>query len=132
MSDQHEEYKFDLALREWRQMSLVSDRSDTDWLYYCDSINEFRLGKYLITFEQLVQYCNGQWALVDHERVDADRSWFVHGQIIGVQTEEEAGHRPNVVWRPGFWIVLNLGQVEIVPGANARKPASLEGDGIRD
>lgn len=131
MSDADQELKYDYSLREWVKYGggRVSERSDTDWVYYHIDLNEFRLGKYLLRFDQLEEFCGGGYALTD---TGESGRWLtepiVHGEIIGLRTEE----RVSGVSRPGYWIVLNLGQVEIVPGANHRKPASIVGDGITD
>jgi hypothetical protein len=121
--------KYDMALREWLRFRLVSERSNTDWVYYHLDLNEWRLGKYLLTIDELKNYCAGGYVLAD---IGADSQWLaaptVHGEIVGLQTEERVGGES----RPGYWIVLNLGEIEIVPGAKGRRPVSLSTNGFTD
>lgn len=138
MSDARHFKKYDLALREWDQECLVSDQSDSDYLYYSYSLNEYRLGKYLLTIDQLTGYTIGH-ILVDMPRLRetgaakgiVDREDYLDcslGEIIGVRTEELLGN----VWRPGHWIVLNLGEVEIVPGSVSTKPIMVGSHDVGD
>lgn len=136
------DHKYDLALREWVQEGLASEASDVDYLYYSYSLNEYRLGKYLLTIDELAAYTHGH-ILVDMPRLRdisantgwADRDTYLEcslGEIIGVQTEELRQFGSQPVWRPGHWIVLNLGEVEIVPGSVFTKPIMVGSHDVGD
>lgn len=129
--------KYDLALREWERYGLVSDREGSPYVYYHGGLNEWRLDKYLITEEYLAKTTLGGWHLIDSadiRRLAIDSIYtrestlsVSKGEIIGVKTEGLHEVADGVFARtPGYWIVLNLGQIEIVPGSNTLKPITVD------
>lgn len=122
--------KYDLALREWERYGLVSDREDSPFIYYHVDLNEWRLDRYLVTVEQLEIMTQGGWHLFERD-ASANSGQRDMGEIIGLRTESDliddgsfyVGPRT-----PGYWIVSSSGQIEIVPGAETRKPITVVGD----
>lgn len=123
--------KYDLALRVWERIGYVSDREGSPFVYYNPGLNEYRLDRYLITEEKLTEMTTGGWWLIDKEKaipvVEAGGKLtdISFGEIIGCKTEGVI-QNDRGEWQglgtPGYWIVLNNGQIDIVPGSVSRKP----------
>lgn len=120
--------KYDLALREWERVGYVSDREGSPFVYYHSGLNEFRLDRYLVTEAQLTIMTEDGWHLFERDASAASGARDV-GEIIGCKTESWLTP-PDEPARmtPGYWIVLSSGQIEIVPGAETRKPITVVGD----
>lgn len=132
MSDEIEPYeKYDLALRVWERIGYVSDRKGSPFVYYHSGLNEYRLDRYLVTEDQLTMMTTGGWSLYEHNaKVVGNTGYHRLGEIIGCKTETVLNggisgfYSPDRM--PGYWIVSNLGKIDIFPGSNTRKPITVE------
>lgn len=124
---------YDLALREWERIGYVSDRPDSPFVYYHLPLNEWRLDRYLVTLGQLSTMTEGGWHLFESDQ-KANSGWRDLGEIIGCKTEgvEYGDFQVEVRRTPGYWIVLNLGQIDIYPGSVSRKPITVDTNAVGD
>lgn len=105
--------RYDLNLQKWTRAASIESG---DVVYSRGS--ELRLGRYLMTAEEFIEayITKATHVLVGH----GEEPW---GEIVGVIFEDELSPFKD---NQGYWVVENLGEVDIFPGQNSHRPVRLD------
>jgi hypothetical protein len=116
---------FDWALRRFQ---FDNELPSGDELFWCPEIREYRLGRYLLTPEQLTSQSLGK--ILGDKRPDdprpykgaplefaMDNGYDLLGEIKGIGFPLDD--------RPGYWIVEQNGKVDVFLGQIGRRPVMV-------